>query len=173
MSPAATTTRAFEDVAVGDSIGELTIPLTRTLIVSTAIASRDYQDVHHDPGLATERGSPDIFMNILSTNGLVGRFVTDWAGPGARIEGVSIRLGAPNYPGDTMVLSGTVQSAVVPEERADGRGVVELAVRGTNSRGDHVTGTVRVALPLASAQAPTQASTQAFTHQPSTHRGAS
>ena len=31
-----------------------------------------------------ERGSPDIFMNILTTNGFVGRFVTDWAGPGRR-----------------------------------------------------------------------------------------
>ena len=45
-------TRAFADVAVGDELPPLAIPLTRTFIVSTAIASRDYQDVHHDPGLA-------------------------------------------------------------------------------------------------------------------------
>jgi acyl dehydratase len=137
----------FEEVAVGDTLPELAIPLTRTLIVATAIASRDYQDVHHDPSLAVERGSPDIFMNILSTNGLVGRFVTDWAGPGARIESVSIRLGAPNYPGDTMTLTGTVTSAEVPAGRDDGRGVVDVAVRGANSRGDHVTGTVRLSVP--------------------------
>ncbi len=168
MSPATAATRALEDVAVGESLPELPIPLTRSLIVATAIASRDYQDVHHDPGLATERGSPDIFMNILSTNGLVGRYVTDWTGPGARIEAVSIRLGAPNYPGDTMVLSGTVTSAGVPEGRGDGRGVVEIAVRGANSRGDHVTGTVRVALPL-SASSPGAPSTGSS----STHRGAS
>ena len=68
---------------MGDVLPELALPLTRTLIVSTAIASRDYQDVHHDPVLAVERGSKDIFMNILSTNGLVGRYVTDWSGPGA------------------------------------------------------------------------------------------
>jgi len=147
MSPVREHTLAFEDVAVGDALPELSVPLTRTLIVATAIASRDYQDVHHDPGLALERGSPDIFMNILSTNGFVGRFVTDWAGPGARIEAVSIRLGAPNYPGDTMVLTGSVTSVAVPEGRADGRGVVEVAVRGANSRGDHVVGTVRLALP--------------------------
>jgi len=140
-------TLRFEEVAVGDTLPELAIPLTRTLIVATAIASRDYQDVHHDPGLAVERGSPDIFMNILSTNGFVGRFVTDWAGPGARIESVSIRLGAPNYPGDTMTLSGKVVTVEVPSGRDDGRGVVEVAVRGANSRGDHVTGTVRLSLP--------------------------
>ncbi len=100
-----TTTRKslrYDDVNVGDELPTLVIPLTRTLIVATAIASRDYQDVHHDPGLAQERGSPDIFMNILTTNGFVGRFITDWAGPDAVLKSVKIRLGAPNYPGDTM-----------------------------------------------------------------------
>ncbi|HXQ61581.1 MAG TPA: MaoC family dehydratase [Acidimicrobiales bacterium] len=143
-------TRRIGDVSVGDELPELSIPLTRTVIVATAIASRDYQDVHHDPALAVERGSQDIFMNILSTNGFVGRYITDWTGPGAVIEKVAIRLGAPNYPGDTMVFSGRVTAVEVPEDRADGRGVVEIALRGANSRGDHVTGTVRVALPVRS-----------------------
>ena len=100
MSTTKTSLR-YDDVAVGQELPPLPIPLTRTLIVSTAIASRDYQDVHHDPTLAVERGSPDIFMNILSTNGFVGRFITDWAGPDATITKVAIRLGAPNYPGAT------------------------------------------------------------------------
>ena len=73
----------YDDVDVGDELPPVDIELTRSLIVATAIASRDYQDVHHDPGLAQMRGSKDIFMNILSTNGFVGRFVTDWAGPDA------------------------------------------------------------------------------------------
>ncbi len=87
------TTRTLAEVAVGDALPELVIPLTRTLIVSTAMASRDYQDVHHDSQLAVERGSQDIFMNILSTNGLVGRYVTDWAGPGAVLTDVNIHHG--------------------------------------------------------------------------------
>ena len=90
------------------------MPLTRTVIVSTAIATRDYQDVHHDPSSAVERGSKDIFMNILSTNGFVGRYVTDWSGPGAIIQSVSIRLGAPNYPDDTMVFTGEVTEVTPP-----------------------------------------------------------
>jgi acyl dehydratase len=149
MSPVRADTIGFEDVAVGDVLPDLVIALDRTLIVATAIASRDYQDVHHDPSLALDRGSPDIFMNILSTNGFVGRFVTDWAGPGARLESVSIRLGAPNHPGDTMTLSGSVIATDVPADRTDGRGVVEVSVRGANSRGDHVTGTVSLSLPRA------------------------
>jgi len=149
VSPVRAETLTFDEVAVGDALPELAVPLTRTLVVATAIASRDYQDVHHDPSLAVQRGSKDVFMNILSTNGFVGRFVTDWAGPGARIEAVSIRLGAPNYPGDTMVLTGTVSAVDVPGTRSDGRGVVELSIRGANSLGDHVTGTVRLSLPRA------------------------
>ncbi len=139
-------TLTVDEVAVGDVLPELAIPLTRTLIVSTAIASRDYQDVHHDPVLAEERGSPDIFMNILSTNGLVGRYVTDWSGPGAVLTDVNIRLGAPNYPDDTMTLTGEV-TAKEDGRDDDGRGAVVVTLRGANSLGDHVTGTVRLLLP--------------------------
>ncbi len=149
-SPRRTTTLAFEEVAVGDALPALEIPLTRTLIVSTAIASRDYQDVHHDPSLAVERGSQDIFMNILSTNGLVGRYVTDWSGPGGVLTDVDIRLGAPNYPGDTMTLTGVVTEKEEPSKGSGGPevyGTVEVAVQGANSLGDHVSGTVRLRLP--------------------------
>jgi acyl dehydratase len=129
------------DVNVGDELPSLAIPLTRTRIVATAIATRDYQDVHHDPGLAVERGSKDIFMNILTTNGYVGRFITDWAGPDAVLKKVAIRLGAPNYPGDTMTMTGTVTSVSEDEGR------VEVAVKGSNSLGDHVVGIVSLELP--------------------------
>jgi acyl dehydratase len=126
-------------VTVGDELPGLVVPITATAIVAGAIASRDYQDVHHDRDLAIARGSKDIFMNILTTNGYVGRFVTDWAGPEARLRCVDIRLGAPNYPGDTMRMSGRV--AAIEGE------VVTVEVRGANDLGDHVTGTVLLVLP--------------------------
>jgi acyl dehydratase len=135
-----TTTLTRDEVSVGDQLPALELPITRTMIVATAIASRDYQDVHHDPGLAEQRGSKDIFMNILTTNGLVGRFVTDWAGPGAVLQALRIRLGAPNYPGDVMTLTGEVTQ--VHED-----GDVDVRIRGANGLGDHVTGTVTVRLP--------------------------
>lgn len=121
---------------VGDQLPPLEIPLTRTMIVASAIASRDYQDVHHDPSLAVDRGSKDIFMNILTTNGLIDRYVTSWAGPAAVVKRVRIRLGAPNYPGDTMTLTGTVSSV-------EG-GRVSVDVRGDNALGTHVSGSVEV-----------------------------
>ncbi|WP_432252636.1 MaoC family dehydratase [Streptomyces sp. HNM1019] len=123
----------------GDELPPLRIPITRTLIVAGALASRDYQDVHHDAEAAREKGSPDIFMNILTTNGLVGRYITDHFGPRARLRKVAIRLGAPNYPGDEMVLTGQITSVA--------EGTAEVAVIGKNGIGHHVTGTVTVQLP--------------------------
>ncbi|MEU5094847.1 MaoC family dehydratase [Streptomyces sp. NPDC020996] len=120
----------------GEKLPPLTIPVTRTLIIAGAVASRDFQDVHHDAERAREKGSPDIFMNILTTNGLVGRYVTDHFGPTSVLRKVAIRLGAPNHPGDTMVLTGTV-------EEVDGD-TATVRVVGSNSVGDHVTGTVTV-----------------------------
>ena len=128
----------MSDVRVGDELPTLEVPLTRTLIVAGAIASRDFQIVHHDPYAAIERGSQDIIMNILTTNGFVGRFVTDWAGPAARLRSVKLRLGAPNYPGDTMQMTGRVTAL-------DGA-VATVAVTGANQYGNHVVATVEVEL---------------------------
>jgi acyl dehydratase len=132
---------SFSSVSVGDELPPLSIPLTRTLITATAIATRDYQEVHHDPGIAVERGSKDIIMNILTTNGFVGRFVTDWAGPNSMIRSVKVRLGAPNYPGDTMEMTGAVTATDADTN------TVTIAVKGANSLGDHVNATVEVVLP--------------------------
>ncbi|MFJ9625305.1 hypothetical protein [Streptomyces sp. NPDC101181] len=111
-------TRTFRE---GDDLPPLDIPVTRTLIVAGAIASRDYQDVHHDAERAREKGSPDIFMNILTTNGLVGRYITDHFGPTTVLRKVAIRLGAPNYPGDVLRLTGRIaeMTPAQPTERAE------------------------------------------------------
>jgi len=138
---AASVSPRLDQVAVGDELPPLDVPLTRSTIVATAIASRDYTEVHHDPTIAVRGGTPDIYMNILSSNGFVGRFVTDWAGPDAILKKVSIRLGAPNHPGDTMHMTGVVIA------KDDSAGTIEVAVRGANSLGDHVTGTVTLSLP--------------------------
>jgi hypothetical protein len=131
----------FEDAKVGGELPPLAIPITTTLVVAGALASRDFTPVHHEKGAAQAQGMQDVFMNILTTNGIVGRYVTDWAGPNAVVKSVAIKLGAPNLPGDTMKLSGKVTAADAAS------GIVEVAVVGANNWGDHVTGTVKVALP--------------------------
>jgi 3-oxo-4,17-pregnadiene-20-carboxyl-CoA hydratase beta subunit len=124
---------------IGTELPELRIEVTPTFVVSTAIATRDYQDVHHDRDAAVARGSKDIFLNILTDTGLVQRFVTGWAGPDALVRNISIRLGVPCYAGDTLVFSGRVAAV------EDGETVVEVV--GRCGLGDHLTGTVRVRLP--------------------------
>jgi acyl dehydratase len=131
----------FDDIAVGAELPSLSVPVTVALITGGAIATRDYFPGHYDLQAARELGSPHIFMNILTTNGLVQRFIDEWSGPQGRLCDLKIKLGAPNYPGDAMTISGAVTG-----KRESDRSV-EVTLKGVNSMGNHVTGTVRVRLP--------------------------
>ena len=137
-----TETMLFNNVKLGDSLPPLDIPITSALIVGGAMASRDFTPVHHDKSKAKEGGLPDVFMNILTSNGLMGRYVTDWSGPNSTLKKVDIKLGAPNLPGFVMTISGEVVAIDEAES------TVDIAVVGENNVwGMHMQGTVRVALP--------------------------
>ncbi|GAA3955708.1 MaoC family dehydratase [Gordonia caeni] len=129
-----TTATPPEVISVGDVLPPLTIEATPTFVVATALATRDFQDVHHDRDLAHAKGSKDIFVNILTDTGLVERFVTDWAGPRARIGSIELKLGVPWYAYDTLTFAGEVTAV-------DGDAVT-VAVTGTNALGKHVISTV-------------------------------
>ncbi len=129
------------DVKVGDELPELVIDVTATLVVAGALASRDLTPVHHDKTHAQSQGLSDVIMNTMTTNGLLCRYLTDWAGPDAMIRGIALKLGVPNVPGERMKLGGRVTAK---DEQA---GVVAVAVAGRNSWGDHVSATARVVLP--------------------------
>lgn len=131
----------YKDVSVGDALPEQEVDITSSLVVGGALASQDFTPVHHDRGAAQASGMTDVFMNILTTNGLCERFVTDWAGVDARVKNVSIKLGTPNVPGETMVMTGAVT------ERDDAESAVVVELTGKNAWGNHVTGTIKVALP--------------------------
>jgi hypothetical protein len=120
-------------VEVGTKLPPLELHGSPTFIVSTAIATRDYQDVHHDRDLAQAKGSKDIFVNILTDTGLVQRFITDWAGPTAVIKSIGLRLGVPWYAYDTVTFNGEVTD--VTDE------LITVKVVGSNSLGDHVIAT--------------------------------
>jgi len=141
-APRATTLR-YDEVELGAALPELAVPISATVIVSGAIASRDFMPAHHDPDFARAQGAPHMFMNILTTNGYVARFVTDWAGPEARLRNIKIRLGAPAIPGKPLRFTGRVEKIL---DDGDER-VVEVAIRAANDLGDHATGTVAVGLP--------------------------
>ncbi len=131
-------TVTLSSVSAGDVLPDLDVPVTAAIVVGGAVASNDFTPVHHDRAAAQENGLPDVFMNILTTNGYVGRYITDWAGPNAQVKGLKLKLGGPMMPGDTLKMRGKVL------EVQDDIAVVEVA--GNNAWGNHVTATVKVAL---------------------------
>ncbi len=127
----------------GEVLPEFTLDVTATVIVAGAIATRDFMPVHHDRDYAQSQGAPDVFMNILTTNGYVARYVTDWAGPTARVQRIAIRLGGPAIPGSPLQFTGQVT-----DQRTEGATRhVEVTLRAANDLGDHATGTVDLTLP--------------------------
>ncbi|WAJ44040.1 MaoC family dehydratase [Mycobacterium sp. Aquia_216] len=138
-----TTTLKWADIAIGDAVAPLEIPITTTMIVAGAIASRDFMPVHHDVEYAKKQGSPNLFMNILTTNGYCVRFLTDWAGPETMVKNLSIRLGVPCFPDDPLHFTGSVTGKT---EGTGGENFVEVTFKGSNSLGDHVSGTAILSL---------------------------
>jgi acyl dehydratase len=145
MTTAKTRTKTLQwaGIRVGDEVTPLEIPITTTMIVAGAIASRDFMPVHHDRDYANKQGSPNLFMNILTTNGYCVRFLTDWAGPEAMVKNLSIRLGVPCFPDDPLRFTGSVTNKTPGQ---DGENFVEVTFKGSNSRGDHVSGTAVLSL---------------------------
>jgi uncharacterized OB-fold protein/acyl dehydratase len=117
----------------------MVVDASTTFVVASALATRDFTRVHHDRDFAVASGSRDIFVNILTTTGLVERFVTAWAGPEAIFASIAIRLGAPCYAGDTLTFSGHVTGRAANQ--------YTVAVTGRCGLGDHVTATVVVEVP--------------------------
>ena len=128
---------------LGDVLPELHLPVTHKLIVGGAIATQDFIPVHHNLPAAQAAGMPDIFMNILTTSGLSARYLGDWAGAGSRLEKIAFSLMVPNFPGDVMVMRGTINAI---EPRAAGA-AVSVEFSGSNRRGLHTSGTATLALP--------------------------
>jgi MaoC like domain len=135
-------TLSLAEVKVGDKLQSVNIDITTGLVVCGALATRDFEPVHHNKAAAQAVGLPDVFMNILTSQGLMTRFATDWSGPEAVVKSIDLKLGAPNIPGMVMSMTGEV-SAI----NAD-TGVVDIAILGENNIwGMHMQGTVQLTLP--------------------------
>jgi acyl dehydratase len=132
-------TLTMKEIEVGLELPALDLPVTSTIVAGGALASRDYTPVHHDRAAAVAQGLPDIFMNILTTQGICSRYVTDWAGPNAIVTRVRTKLGGPNMPGDTLKIHGKVVAI-------DGK-AVDIEVAGNNAWGNHVAATFTIQLP--------------------------
>lgn len=133
----------WDDVKEGEELPVHTRAITRTTIVATAIATRDFQPVHHDHEAAQKEGAKDIFLNIISTGGLIGKFLTDWSGPEGRLKKISIKLGATVFPGDTLTAGGKVNKKYAQ----GGEHLVDIDFHFSVAIGPHAWGTATMALP--------------------------
>jgi len=130
------------ELAEGDALPTLAIPITHELIVGGAIATQDFVRVHHSVPAAKAAGMPDIFMNILTSCGLSARYLSDWAGPGSRLRKLKLRLMAPNVPGDTMLMQGTISGLDSSADKTS----VDVEFSGSNNLGPHVVGSATLLL---------------------------
>jgi acyl dehydratase len=136
-----TETLKYDSVSVGDTLPDTAIDISVSFVVAGAVASRDFTPVHHNKAAANASGLANVFPNILTDNGLTGRYITDWAGPDSTIKRVNIKLGAPVMPGEQLKFTGEVT------EKDDATGVVDVKVVAKGGWGMHLDGIVRVQLP--------------------------
>src|SRR5690606_30000677 len=84
--------------------------VTTMQLVKYAGASDDYNRIHYDQAYAVEAGLGGVIAHGMLTMGFMGRALTQWAGPAARVRHLAARFTAPVRPGDSVVVTGTVGS---------------------------------------------------------------
>ena len=134
------------DVDEGQQLPTLTKEFTATTIIAGAFASRDFMPIHHDREYAMKQGVRDIFPNILTTGGWVGRFLTDWTGPEGELKKLDMRLGVTLFPGDVLTITGSVTG----KYREGDECFVDVEFTGSVPLGMHCTGKATIGIPLSS-----------------------
>ncbi len=123
-APAYARERYWEDVAVGDEVDGFSMELDWTTMALQVSGSQDWSPVHHDFDFAKDSGMDGIFYNTGWTTGLLGRLLTDWAGPRGWVEKLSFQMRGMNGNGAVV----RARAVVTGARREEGRGLVDLDV---------------------------------------------
>jgi acyl dehydratase len=135
----------LDDLSAGDALPTLNYKVTATTVVLGALATRDWRPMHHDKDFAVERnGTQDIFLNTPNQAAWFERYLTDWTGPHGRLARVTFRMKGSVFPGDTMALTGEVESTSIDDV---GCGFVSVAVTLSVDGDVKTTCAARVAVP--------------------------
>jgi len=123
---------SYADVEPGTQIPAVRYPVTRLSLVKYCGASGDFNVIHWNERIARSVGLPDVIAHGMFTMAQAGRFVTDWAGPGATVTEFGVRFSSmvvvpDDESGATIEVSGQV------EEKLDGN---RVAVGLTAKSGD-------------------------------------
>lgn len=97
------------DIEPDMTLATLVVPITPRVVIMGASSSRDWQPQHHDHAWAVEKVGPrGIFLNTPNQAGWIERYLTEWAGPKARLGRLRFRMRRPVCPGDELQFDGTV-----------------------------------------------------------------
>ena len=124
----------YDQVEVGAEIAEVSYPATRLSLVMYCGASGDFNVIHWNERIAKSVGLPDVIAHGMFTMAQAGRFVTDWAGPGAAVLDFGVRFSSmvvvpDDDTGATIEISGKV------EEKLDGNRVaLALTARSADTK---------------------------------------
>lgn len=115
----------------GQVLPPLTIPVTFKRCIKWVAASRDFFEVHHDRDYARRAGAPDMYIGVHFFQGLVGRYVTDWAGPAGFLRRMEFKQWGRCFPGETATVVGRVRAL----RHENGRALAELEIAAGCDRG--------------------------------------
>ncbi len=140
------------DVHDSDELPPLAYDVTATTVVLGALAARDWRPMHHDYDFAVNRnGTQNIFLNTPNQAAWFERYLTDWSGPKGRLGRMKFRMRGSVFPGDTMVLAGTVEHIETDDA---GCGWVSLLVTLSVDGETKTDCSVRLALPVSDSDNP-------------------
>ena len=100
--------------------------IDRELLKQYADASGDQNPIHQDEAFAKSVGLPDVIAHGMLTMGLVGQYVSDWAGGSTNVKEYSARFIKP-----VVVPANTVVELVVNGVATEEKGLYRLELTAT------------------------------------------
>jgi len=124
----------YDSVEAGAEIEAVSYPVTRLSLVKYCGAAGDFNVIHWNERIAKSVGLPDVIAHGMFTMAEAGRFVTDWAGPGAFVTEFGVRFSSMVVvPDDDAGASIEVSGQV--EEKLDGNRVaIGLTARAAGTK---------------------------------------
>ena len=113
--------RTLAETTAGDTIGPVTLNVSRETLVASARASGDQTPTHQDEDFAKAVGLPDVIAHGMWTMGAAGSVVEEWAGDGGRVVEFGTRFTKPvvvPQGGGAVEVSGVVKTVDEDTRRA-------------------------------------------------------
>jgi acyl dehydratase len=125
---------SYDAVAIGSELPPVSYPVTRLSLVQYCGASGDFNLIHWNERIARSVGLPDVIAHGMFTMAQAGRFVTDWAGPGAAVTEFGVRFSSMVVVPDDDVGATIDVSGLVEEKLEGNRVVIALTARSGDAK---------------------------------------